>query len=568
MTEKEKNDKIINLAVRKGFFWKSFELYGGSSGFWDYGPLGSIIKKKILDEWMRFYRIKEGFLEVDTPTINLDKVFVASGHIENFVDIIVKCDNCKEEYRADHLLNDLGIDIEGTDLNKYEELIERNNIRCPVCGGKLGRCQRFNLMFETSIGVDRNNRSGYLRPETAQGIFINYLRLSRLARTLPFGVVQIGKAYRNEISPRQGIIRLREFTIAEAEIFIDPNEDGLSIDKVADYVVNLFPRDYNREIRITIKEAIDNKIIRNKFVAYNIAIANMFLTRIGIPNEKIRFRQHKKDEMAHYASDCWDAEIKTDKYGWIEVAGIADRGDYDLRSHSIESDQELYIFKPFDKPIKVKKNVIKPNMDIIGPMFKDKSPLILEKLKKGEGIIKDGDLHLKIGDEDIIIKNGAYSIEETDEEVHGEKIVPHVVEPSYGIDRILYSLLESSYREEPLENGEMRVVLGFKAFMSPIDVAVFPLLPKKELIEKSKEVTELLKSYNLYVFYDDNGSIGRRYRRQDEAGTPFCVTIDFDTLDDDKVTVRDRDTMKQERIKISDLGEFLEDLIEQSKSTP
>jgi len=577
MTKKENNDKIIDLAVRKGFFWKSFELYGGSSGFWDYGPIGTILKKKILDEWTKIYRIEEGFLEIDTPTINLGEVFVASGHVKNFVDIIVKCDSCKDEYRADHLIKEiLGIKIEGTNLKEYEEVIEKNNLRCPACGGKLGRSQRFNLMFETSIGAGGDGgKNGYLRPETAQGIFINFLRLSRLARALPFGVVQIGKAYRNEISPRQGIIRLREFTLAEAEIFIDPTEDSLSIDKIADDIVALYSRDYNdrdksiseRGIQITIKEALNNKIIRNKFVAYNIAIANRFLTRIGIPAEKIRFRQHKKDEMAHYASDCWDAEIKTERYGWIEVAGIADRGNYDLKSHSIESGQDLYIFKPFDKPIKVKKKVIKPDMDIIGPKFKDKSPLILEKLKEGKGIIRDNNIHLMIGDEEIIVEDGAYSIEEVEEEIHGEKIIPHVIEPSYGIDRILYSLLEHSYREELLENDETRVVLGFKSFMSPIDVAIFPLLPKTELIKKSKEITELLKNYDLYVSYDENGSIGRRYRRQDEVGTPFCVTIDFETLDDNKVTVRDRDTMKQERISINDLGMFLKDLIERSKDS-
>jgi len=577
MTKKENNDKIIDLAVRKGFFWKSFELYGGSSGFWDYGPIGTILKKKILDEWTKIYRIEEGFLEIDTPTINLGEVFVASGHVKNFVDIIVKCDSCKDEYRADHLIKEiLGIKIEGTNLKEYEEVIEKNNLRCPACGGKLGRSQRFNLMFETSIGAGGDGgKNGYLRPETAQGIFINFLRLSRLARALPFGVVQIGKAYRNEISPRQGIIRLREFTLAEAEIFIDPTEDSLSIDKIADNIVALYSRDYNdrdksiseRGIQITIKEALNNKIIRNKFVAYNIAIANRFLTRIGIPAEKIRFRQHKKDEMAHYASDCWDAEIKTERYGWIEVAGIADRGNYDLKSHSIESGQDLYIFKPFDKPIKVKKKVIKPDMDIIGPKFKDKSPLILEKLKEGKGIIRDNNIHLMIGDEEIIVEDGAYSIEEVEEEIHGEKIIPHVIEPSYGIDRILYSLLEHSYREELLENDETRVVLGFKSFMSPIDVAIFPLLPKTELIKKSKEITELLKNYDLYVSYDENGSIGRRYRRQDEVGTPFCVTIDFETLDDNKVTVRDRDTMKQERISINDLGMFLKDLIERSKDS-
>ena len=573
MIEKEKNDKITDLAVRKGFFWKSFELYGGSSGFWDYGPMGSILKKNILDEWIKIYRVEEGFLEVDTPTVNLDEVFIASGHVKNFVDIIVKCDTCKEEYRADHLIKDvLGIEIEGTNLNRYEEVIEKNNLRCPACGGKLGRCQRFNLMFETTIGAGGDGgKNGYLRPETAQGIFINFSRLSRLARTLPFGVVQVGKAYRNEISPRQGIIRLREFTLAEAEIFIDPNEEELSIDKVADNIVALYPRDYNgsdeRGIAITIKEALNDNIIRNKFVAYNIAIANRFLTRIGIPNGKIRFRQHRKDEMAHYASDCWDAEIKTDRYGWIEVAGIADRGNYDLRSHSIESGQELYIFKPFDKPIKAKRVAIKPDMNIIGPKFKDKSPLILEKLKKGEDIvINDKDIRLMIGGEEIILKDGDYSMEEIEEEVHGEKIIPHVVEPSYGIDRILYSLLEQSYREELLEDNETRSVLGFKAFISPINVAVFPLLPKKELIETSKEVAELLKSYNLYVYYDDSGSIGRRYRRQDETGTPFCVTIDFETLDDNKVTVRDRDTMRQERVNIKDLGKFLKDLIEQSRA--
>ena len=584
ISDKQKYDKVIELSRRRGFLWRSFEIYGGTSGFWDYGPLGAALKRKIEEEWRKIYVIGEGFFEIETPTIGIKEVFVASGHVNNFVDVTVECTKCGAEYRADHLIRDatkplvfehgengtfshvLETNVEGLDVKELDKIIREDDIKCPSCGGELGECYQSNLMFKTSIGAGEK-KVGYLRPETAQGIFVDFPHLLRFYREkLPFGIVQIGKAYRNEISPRQGVIRLREFTLAEAEIFIDYMDDTHpTFERVEGEKVVLYPReDQNNDEKepkeMDIEEALNKKMIENEFLAYNIALAHKFLTKIGIPKEKIRFRQHKEEEMAHYASDCWDAEIETEQFGWIEVIGIADREDYDLKAHSTASGQDLTLFKSFENPIKTKKKLIKPKMGKIGPVFKEKTPSILKKLKEGKNEIKDGKISLEIDGEEITIGEEMYSLEEVEEEVYGEKIIPHVIEPSYGIDRILYALLEHSYREESLnldtdlnlsdeKENEKRIVLGFNAFLAPIDVAVLPLLTKEGLIKKSRDVVETLKRENLLVDYDDSGSIGRRYRRQDEVGTPFCVTIDFETLEDDTVTIRERDTMKQIRVK-------------------
>ncbi len=456
---------------------------------------------------------------------------------------------------------------------EVDEMISKYDICCPECEGKLGKAREFNLMFETSIGPG-NGRPGYLRPETAQGIFIDFQRLARYYREkLPFGVTQIGKSYRNEISPRQGVIRLREFTQAEAEIFTHPEEKTHpEITAVENDLIILYSdkaQERGELEEMTIREAIDNKIIAHEFLAYHIALTNRFLKRIGISPDKLRFRQHKKDEMAHYAIDCWDAEIKTVRFGWIETVGIADRTDYDLIAHTKMSKNELAVYIEYDKPKMVKKFAVKPDMGKLGPLFRKKAKDVAEALKQlgPEELEKDGDIKVVVNGEEVSVPKDVVSAEEVEEKISGETVVPHVIEPSYGIDRIFYTLLEHAYEAEMAptaeeEKEEERILLKFKSEIAPIQVAVLPLMKNSdELVSKARQIVSNLKDMGLMVAYDDSGTIGRRYRRNDEIGTPYSVTIDYDTLEDNTVTIRERDTMKQVRTPVSDLEENLEKLI-------
>ncbi len=467
-----RRDSVEELARRRGFLWQAYEIYGGSSGFYDYGPLGASLKRQLEAVWRLFYSL-EGFYEIESPNIAPGEVFMASGHLDCFTDSSVVCKNCNRFFRID------------------DEIVAGS--KCPECGGELEAAGEFNLMFQTRIGVpkmDMKKSEGYLRPETAQGIFINFQRLLRFNRDkLPFGVIQVGKAYRNEISPRQSLIRLREFTMAEAEVFVDPREKnshpGFDAVKATGILIN--PAE-GEEREMSLGDAVRSGIIANEYLGYHIAKVKEFLEKIGIPTDRLRFRQHRKDEMAHYARDCWDAEFLSARYGWMEIVGIADRGDYDLSAHASASKVDMSLHSP-----------------------------------------------------------------------HG-KIVPHVIEPSYGIDRIFYALLESGFAEERV-GKENRRVLRLIPGLAPIKVAVFPLLNREELKMKAKEVFQRLKRELVYVDYDDSGSIGRRYRRQDEIGTPYCITIDYQTLEDNTVTIRDRDTMQQRRVKIDELsGELMKSL--------
>ena len=341
----DKYEQVLELAKRRGFLWNSFELYGGTAGFFDYGPLGAMLKRRVENIWRDIFVINEGYYEIEAPTIGIEDIFIASGHVGGFSDPLTECQKCHEDFRADHLVKDI---LENPDTLSAEELtdvIGKNNVKCPECGGKLGKVYEFNLMFKTAIGPG-GKRTGYLRPETAQGMFVDFPRLVKFYRDhLPFGATQIGKAYRNEISPRQGVIRLREFTQAEAEIFIDPRDKTHpKFKEVADISMNLYSQDgqVSGEIKkMSLGDAVKNGIIAHEFLAYCLAMTYQFLIRVGVSPDKLRFRQHMKDEMAHYAADCWDAEILSDRFGWVEVVGIADRTDFDLKAHAKQSEKEL-----------------------------------------------------------------------------------------------------------------------------------------------------------------------------------------------------------------------------------
>ena len=554
--------ELMEMLTRRGFFWQSFEIYGGMAGFVDYGPLGNALRRKIESIWRKHFVVRERAVEIDTPTVCVEEVFVASGHVSCFTDVAIECESCGRVFRADHYIKDvLGIEIEPS-IETVKEIIETYDLKCS-CGGKFKEPFLFNLMFSTTIGPGKGKR-GYLRPETAQGIFIDFRRLLEYFRhKLPFGVAQIGRAYRNEISPRQGVIRLREFNQAELEYFVNPKEKRHpNFERYANVVVKLLDKnDVLHEI--TLKEAVEKGIVCHELMAYFIGKTREFLLEVGVDEAKLRFRQHKDDERAHYAIDCWDAEVLT-AYGWIEIVGIADRTDYDLKKHMEHSGEDLRVFVQFEKPIKVKRKKVIPNMKKLGPVYRQKAKEIAKKL---EEIEIEGDVEsitIDLDGEKVEITKDFFEIAEVEEEIHGEKIVPHVIEPSFGLDRIAYTVLEHSFDKDVVE-GEERRVLRLKRWVAPIPVAVLPLLSREPFTSKAKEIVRMLRENGFYTEYDDSGSIGRRYRRFDEIGTPFCITIDHQTFEDETVTIRDRDTTKQVRVKISELPKVLNELLTSEK---
>ncbi|AEH24051.1 glycyl-tRNA synthetase [Pyrococcus yayanosii CH1] len=562
----DKYEYLQDLMRRRGFAWGSFEIYGGARGFYDYGPLGATIKRKIEEKIRRAF-IREGFFEIETPDITPERVFIASGHVEKFVDPLVECKKCGARFRADHLIEEaLNIETEGLSAEELTRIIREHELKCPECGGELSDVWYFNLMFETYIGPYKDKKA-YLRPETAQGIFVNFKRLNAFARNrLPFGVFQIGKAYRNEISPRQGMIRLREFTQAEAEIFFDPrNPEHPHFDEVKDEVLRLYPTEHQLkglgEIEITAEEAVKKGYVLNTLFAYYMVMVKRILLDIGIPEKAIRFRQQLPEERAHYSTDTWDAEIHSERFGWVECVGIAYRTDYDLKRHIKESGADLTVMIHYDEPKVVKRLQVSLNMKRVGPRLKGDAKKVNERLKamsqeELERLVKEVEEKGKVTVEGYELEKEDFVIKEIEEKVTGEKIIPHVLEPSFGIDRPFYLLLENSLVEE-----DGRIYLKIKKDMAPIEVAVLPLVAKEPLTSIAYEIFRTLQKEGFIVVYDEKDSIGKRYLRYDEIGTPYCITIDNQTPEDGTVTIRDRDTREQERVKIEELPKRLRELL-------
>ncbi|HEC89563.1 MAG TPA: glycine--tRNA ligase [Thermoplasmatales archaeon] len=524
-------DKLMTLAKRRGFLYPSFEIYGGVAGFYDYGPLGSQMKNNLENLWRKYYILNENFLEISTPTITLYEVLKASGHVDEFTDLTGECPKCHNSYKIE-------------DLEKPV---------CPKCKIPLENIHPVNLMFPTKIGVG-NTRDAFLRPETAQGIFTSFHLLYRYAREhLPFGVVQLGRGYRNEVSPRQGPLRMREFSMAEAEIFFDPNnKTHIGFNEIKHETIRL--NDNIKEQVLTLEEAVNNKIIHSEALAYYLYLTQSFLLDAGVDREKLRFRKHASDELAHYAQECWDAELYSERFGWIECVGIADRSAYDLEAHTNASGVELIASRRYETPKKVRIKRIIPNMKKLGPLFKEKAgriKTILEELKP-----EDDEINVNLDGEEIHIPRDCYEIIEKEETITQEKFIPHVIEPSYGIDRIFYCILEHSFYETE-KNNEIYRILKLKPIIAPIKTGVFPLVNDEKLVSIAKKIDKTLRDNGIQTYYDNSGSIGRRYARMDEIGTPFCITIDYDTLNDNSVTIRDRDTTKQERIPIDNIVEYI-----------
>ena len=562
MSKEVNSNELLSLCKRRGFIWPSFELYGGVAGMFDYGPLGSNMRNNIVEVWRDIYRGREGFIEIDSETVNPREVFKASGHVDEFADLITYCTGCESAFRADHLVKEFFANADVLSPKELDDAFVKFDVKCPECGGKLGPVEEFNLMFKTTIGPG-SARVGYLRPETAQGIFVNYLNLYRYNREkMPLGVIQTGRGYRNEIAPRQGMIRMREFNMMEVELFVDPEDkDWSRFPEIENDLITLVPNTGTETVTMTVGEAVCKGIIANRVLAYFVYTTQQFLIRLGVDPARLRFRQHLRDEMAHYAKDCWDAEVLL-SFGWIEVTGIADRGCWDLSRHAEFSGTELTHFKKFDEPREVETDKIKAKHKVLGPKFKDKAKAIAELIEsKHPSDVRDGKLTLKLDGEDIILDGGSFEVVRVREKVSGERVVPHVIEPSHGLDRIFYSVLEHSYTYDEKEDY---TVLKLAPEVAPIKVGVFPLMEKDGLDTLAQDIYKKVHSPRIEAYYDGSGTIGKRYARMDEVGTPWCITVDYESLEGPSkgtVTIRDRDTTAQKRIPADSVPEVLMSLL-------
>lgn len=453
----ESFEALVSLCKRRGYIFQSSEIYGGLNGFWDYGPLGVELRRRIFDSWWStMVSEREDVVGMDASIIMHPRVWEASGHVESFYDMMVDCRDCNRRFRLDHLIQ------EAVDNGTLDEIFPgRDNsespgegdrpTRCPACGGELTEPRQFALMFETRVGAATDSKSvAYLRPETAQAIFVNFKNVQMSARLkVPFGIAQVGKAFRNEITPRNFTFRSREFEQMEMEFFVHPDEE-------------------------------------RKWFDYWLDARYAWYEHLGIDPSRLRRREHAEDELAHYARYTTDIEYRF-PFGWAELEGVANRGNFDLTRHGEHSGKDQAYFDP----------------------------------------------------------------------ARNEKYVPSVIETSAGLDRTLLTVLADAYAVDQIA-GEERTVLRLAAHVAPRQVAVFPL--SKKLGEPARKLADDLRQ-RFHAIYDDSGSIGKRYRREDEVGTPYCVTFDFDTLEDNAVTVRDRDTTEQERIGIDALADYLAERI-------
>lgn len=537
--------EMLSLCKRRGFLWPAYDIYGGFAGMFDYGPLGTALKNNMENHWRRLYVLGEGFHEISCPVIAPQPVFKASGHLDAFSDMYVECTKCGETYRADHLA--AGMHDNPATLNEEQlgKLLKDKGVVCSQCKGELTPPRRFNLMFKTSVGAG-NAKPGYLRPETAQGMFVNFEQVYRYNRDkLPVGAVQIGKAFRNEISPRQGLTRLREFHQMEAELFVHPEDKTWpGFGRVKHEMLPLVPNSGD-PVTLSLEEAVAKKVIINEVLAYYIWLTWKYAVDIGMDPKRLRFRQHERTEMAHYASDCWDLEAEIG-YGWMELVGIADRGCYDLSAHIEHSGAELMAFERFDEPKEVELEVVKPKFEVMGKLFKGETKTIADALVKlpPASVRGKGEVQVEVEGKKHTVPSSCFEVVLRKEKVSGRKLVPHVIEPSYGVDRMLYTVLEHAYHKK-----DDYVTLKLKGLVAPIKAGVFPLMPRDGLDEIATEIHDSLACAGLATFYDDGGSIGRRYARMDEVGTPCCVTVDYDTKENGTVTIRERDSAEQVRVR-------------------
>ncbi|XP_020586265.1 glycine--tRNA ligase, mitochondrial 1-like [Phalaenopsis equestris] len=586
---------VVNTLERRLFYIPSFKIYRGVAGLYDYGPPGCAIKSNVLAFWRQHFVLEENMLEVDCPCVTPEVVLKASGHVEKFTDLMVKDEKTGSCYRADHLLKDFckeKLEKDSTlssvkvaelkhvlavlDDLSAEELgakLKEYDITAPDTKSPLSDPYPFNLMFQTSIGPSGLS-PGYMRPETAQGIFVNFKDLYYYnGNRLPFAAAQIGQAFRNEISPRQGLLRVREFTLAEIEHFVDPEDKSHpKFVDVADIEFLMFPR----ELQMTgesakpmvIGEAVRKGTVNNETLGYFIGRVYLFLTRLGIDKERLRFRQHLPNEMAHYAADCWDAEIEC-SYGWIECVGIADRSAYDLRAHTDKSGVPLVAHEKYPEPREVEKLVITPSKKELGLAFKGNQKMVveaLEALNHAEALeIKaalesKGEVEFEVCTlgKSVIIKKNMVSISIEKKKEHQRVFTPSVIEPSFGIGRIIYCLFEHSFYTRPSKSEDEQLnVFRFPPLVAPIKCTVFPLIKSQQFDEVAKVIARSLRSAGISHIIDITGtSIGKRYARTDEIGVPFAITVDSTS----SVTIRERDSKEQIRVRIDEVASVVKEV--------
>jgi len=501
---------------------------------------------------------------MESSVIMPGKVFEASGHVAHFKEPMVECNACKRRFRADHLLQEFAgmkdTETEKLGVQEIMNQISERGIRCPECKGDLGNPQPFLTMFVTTIGP-HSETVGYGRPEAAQGIFVEFRRLYDYARgKLPFGVAQIGHALRNEISPRQGPIRLREFTIMDLELFFDPEEPHCPLLKeVEKEVLRLVTaeiklRGEEEPVEVTVEKALKGGYIREQWQAFFMALAKRFLMELGVPEDRQRFIEKLDWERAHYSMQGFDQEVYLDRWGWVEVSGHNYRTDYDLRCHMEASGVDMRVFRELIRPLVKEEVSIKPLMSKMGSAFKDEASKVAKLLSAAD----PRDVEASLRERGFYLAEAYKILPEHVEivrrrmEEKGRRFIPHVIEPSFGLDRLVYTALEYAYGTR-----DDRALMNFPLDIAPLQLGIFPLVSKDGLPEKAREVYRMMVGEAFMVEYDEAGSIGRRYARADEVGIPLGITVDYRSLTDDTVTVRDRDTWRQVRNRVDRLPELL-----------
>jgi glycyl-tRNA synthetase len=582
-----------DLLKQRFVYAPAFELYGGVAGLYDYGPIGCAIKTNLIKLWRKHFILHDGIYEIDCPAMTPEEVLRASGHVERFADIMVKDTKNGECLRADHLLEDVMevrmadtalsaderkeaklIHAQADDYDKegLQALFKRFEITSPA-GNPLSEPEDFNMMFATNIGPS-GQQKGYLRPETAQGIFLAFKRLYEFNnKKLPFAGAQIGVAYRNEISPAKGLLRVREFQMAEIEHFVDPlDKSTTKFESVADLVVPLAARENQLTgippTQMTLREAVATGVIGNETVGYFLGRIFLFMQKLGVNMKKLRFRQHLANEMAHYACDCWDTELHMHGHGWIECVGCADRSAYDLEAHQTATGTDLRAAVKLATPNVYQKTAVVPNKKKLGPTFRKDAKAVeayfenlsdAEVATLGDALSKDKKATITVAGKDFEITDDIASVQTKTVTEHERKFVPGVIEPSFGIGRILYCLLEHVY--DCRDNDPSRGYLKLPPDMAPVKCSVLPLssgIP--ELNAQADALEALITKAGVSCRIDKSGaSIGKRYARTDEIAIPFGITVDFETVGvgqpkDGKATLRERDSMEQIRVPVDEMA--------------
>ena len=529
------------ISRRRGIYFQGFGIYGGLSGLYDYGPYGSRIKDKVISEWKETMLSEGNVAEFDGTTITHTDVLKASGHYDRFFDYSIECESCHTKFRADDLVEKKGVPVV-LDRQWLQDKIRELGIKCERCQGDLGEVKIQKLMF--SVDQGEGMEPLFLRPETAQGMFVNFKEYYRFFREkLPFAMITVGRGYRNEISPRRALYRLREFNMMECESFFDPQNEMWIHDPADDVRVAFLTTD-GVEIKASPKEAHEKGIVKSQPMAYFMGLALRFYSRVGIDLERMRFRKHRKEELSHYSSETWDAEALTD-LGWIEITGIAHRGTYDLTNHMKHSGKDLYAQRVIPK-----REMNRAIKEIDYQKVKSESP---ESSAKIIAALKEGKTSITIGNQ-VIDLNRFVTEKEEKVTIDREDFVPVVIEPAFGFDRIFYTILDHNLSSRE-DSGY--VLLKIPYTISPYNAAILPLMNKDDLDTKARSIFEDLLKKKLSVIYDDAGSIGKRYSRYDEVGIVYCITIDYDTIKGGDVTMRHRDTKEQVRIKIEDIPDYL-----------